>query len=108
MNGRYEFWNPDTLGYKFLAEAKRIWEVEMHNDGSITTVQAALIINLIYNLYAMDKVGMSYGIAAVQLADQLNLFAAHDDSPSMSEVQRHGYTYTAWSIFFWFRYVGSN
>ena len=27
---RSEYWNPDTLSYKFLVEAKRLWEIEAH------------------------------------------------------------------------------
>ena len=98
INGRYELWNPDMLGYNFFAEAKRLWEVEIHNDGSVTTFQAAMVFSATYNLYTMDNIDLSYGIAAVQLAGQLNVFAAYDDMSSTSEVEQQAYIYTAWGM----------
>ncbi|KAM5528913.1 C6 transcription factor [Fusarium oxysporum f. sp. phaseoli] len=49
-----EFWNPNSLGYRFLAEAKRLWTVEESRERSLTTLQAALIINTIVNMFGMD------------------------------------------------------
>ena len=107
MKGRYEFWNPEMLGYKFFAEAKRAWDVEIHNNGRITTVQAAMVLCAIHNLYAMDKVGISFGNGAVKLAHELNAFASHADMTCITDVERRAYTYTAWSMYFWFRYAVS-
>ncbi|RFN54941.1 zn(2)-c6 fungal-type DNA-binding domain protein [Fusarium flagelliforme] len=62
------------LGYKFFAEAKRLWELELMEKSSITTVQAAMIFHIMYNIYSMDKLGMTYGVQAVAMAKDLKLF----------------------------------
>ena len=101
IKGRYEFWNPNRLGYKFFAEARGLWDIEKHNNGSITAVQAALLMNVTYNLYAMDKIGIAFGAEAVKLAQRLQLFAATADMVGTSERERHGYSYTAWCLYSW-------
>ena len=60
-------------------------------------------MNVIYNLYAMDKVGVSFGTEAFKLAHRLKLFSATDDMPCTTERERRGYLYTAWSLCFWTR-----
>jgi hypothetical protein len=60
-------------------------------------------MNVIYNLYAMDKIGVSFGVEAVKLARHLKIFSAPPDMPSLTERERQGYIYTAWSLYFWTR-----
>lgn len=105
LRGRYEFWNPDRLGYKFFAEARRLWDVRSNNDGDVTTVQAAYTMSVIYNLYAMDKIGVPFGVAAVKLAYRLKLFSSPAEMPNTTQRERQGNIYTAWSLYFWTRYV---
>lgn len=80
-----------------------MWEIEVYNGGSITAVQASLVINVVCNLYAMDRVGISFGNAAIQMAHDLNLFAPNAYMADISEQEQKAYTYTAWSLYFWVR-----
>ncbi|KAH9903958.1 nitrate assimilation regulatory protein nirA [Xylariomycetidae sp. FL2044] len=94
---RGEYWNPRTLGYKFFTEARRLWEMERTE--SITTIQAAMITNILYNMYSMDKLGMTYALQAVSMAYSLGLFSstAHIKNPR----RRHAYEFTSWCIYCW-------
>ena len=56
---RYEHWNPQHLGYQFLAEAKRLWEHEV-GKSRLTTIHAGLVITLVYNMSCMDRVGWTH------------------------------------------------
>lgn len=120
LQGRAEFWNPKNLGYQFLAEAKRLFETEAElerpfpNDPDwerknreweqrrLTTIQAASLLTLIYNLNGSDKIGWRYTIRAVEMGYEIQLFDAPLESlgPEMQCVM----TYTAWGLFFWQRY----
>ncbi|KAJ4227937.1 hypothetical protein NW759_004026 [Fusarium solani] len=70
---RAEYWNPQTLLYRFLAEAKRLWELEADTP-RVTTVQAGLALNMVHNMCGLDKFGRAYSIQAVNLAHKLRLF----------------------------------
>ncbi|KAJ4865698.1 fungal zn(2)-Cys(6) binuclear cluster domain-containing protein [Trichoderma breve] len=98
FSDRLEYWNPDSLGYRFFAEARRLWELEAGQKSSITTVQAGMVINIIYNMYSMDKIGMTYDVQAIAMAHDLKLF---DGPTSKNRRKQRGYDFTAWSIFFW-------
>ncbi|KAF5619448.1 nitrate assimilation regulatory nirA [Fusarium sp. NRRL 52700] len=74
---RNEHWNPKTLGYTFLAEARRLLELEMSRE-KITTVQAMLVMNLTMNDHGIDGAAYQYLIRAVSLANTMGLF----NSPS--------------------------
>ncbi|KAF4340441.1 nitrate assimilation regulatory nirA [Fusarium beomiforme] len=99
LSDRLEYWNPHSLGYKFFAEAKRLWEMELMEKSSITTVQAAVIINIIYNMYSMDKLGMTYGVQAVAMAKDLKIFYSSSRPKSMK--RQHVYDFTAWCLYYW-------
>ncbi|KFA69723.1 hypothetical protein S40285_09672, partial [Stachybotrys chlorohalonatus IBT 40285] len=98
LDDRTQFWDPHTLGYKFAAEARRLWELEVLDRCSVTAVQAAMMMNVTYNLYAMDKVGMVYDAQAVALARELKLF---DTVQWRTKREWVGYGFTAWSLYFW-------
>ena len=91
-------WNPRNLGYKFLAEAKRLWELEI-SQNKLTTIQAAGILNLIYNVDGVDKIGLTYLEEAVRMAKVVGLFSGASKLKSQgSDVARE---FTAWSLFNW-------
>ncbi|EGU86544.1 hypothetical protein FOPG_17747 [Fusarium oxysporum f. sp. conglutinans race 2 54008] len=94
-----EFWNPDSLGYKFLAEAKRLWAVEGSHKRSLTTLQAALIINTIVNMFGINKLASAYLAQAIDIAHELGLF--EPTTYIMHKKLRHSYNLTAWSLFHW-------
>lgn len=104
MRTRFDFWNPHGLGYKFFAEAKRLWEAELYRESKITTVQAALVMGVSSNLYAMDKVAMAYTAEAVRLSQDLKLFGLNESIKNDKSARNlQGYQFTAWSMFFWVR-----
>ncbi|KAI1097578.1 hypothetical protein F4804DRAFT_347071 [Jackrogersella minutella] len=97
MKNRAEYWQPDNLGYRFLAEARRLFELERANP-TITTVQAAAILNLTCNLNGIDDISWYYTYNAFEMAQEMSLF-----SPSSDENQEWQVVagITAWCLFNW-------
>ncbi|KAM5350843.1 hypothetical protein ACJ41O_007348 [Fusarium nematophilum] len=95
---RAEYWNPNTLVYRFLAEAKRIWELEA-TEARITTIQAGILFSVFHNLCGLDEIGQPYRIHAVALAHKLRIFDSAVDGHS--ERIRNGKAYTAWALYSW-------
>ncbi|KAH8897378.1 hypothetical protein GQ53DRAFT_638658 [Thozetella sp. PMI_491] len=102
FSDRAEYWNPHTLVYRFLAEAKRIWELEAAA-ARITTIQAGILFSVFHNLSGLDEIGQAYRIQAVALAHKLRLF----DGPGAekSERLRRGRAYTAWALLVAFSFM---
>ncbi|RTE84556.1 hypothetical protein BHE90_000851 [Fusarium euwallaceae] len=93
---RAQYWNPQTLLYRFLAEAKRLWELEA-NIPRVTTVQAGLILNTVLNICGLDKFGRAYTTQALNLAHSLQLF---DDNEEVQDQRtRDGRCFTAWVLY---------
>lgn len=95
---RAEYWNPETLHYRFLAEAKRLWELEA-NEPRVTTIQAGVIFSVIHNVCGLDEVGKAYRIQAVALSHKLSLFDRTMGGPDGRI--RHGRAYAAWALYIW-------
>ncbi|KAG5956742.1 hypothetical protein E4U58_006433 [Claviceps cyperi] len=96
---RAEYWNPNTMLYRFMAEAKRIWELE-HSSPQITTIQAGIIFNVIYNLCGLDEVGQPYRLHAVALARWMRLFMRVGIADADSRLCS-GKAFTAWALYNW-------
>jgi hypothetical protein len=84
--------------YRFIAEARRLWELEAH-EPRITTIQAGMLFNVYYNLCGLDEIGQAYRLHAINLARELNLF----DASFKGQTTRlnHGRAFTAWALFNW-------
>ncbi|RFU81128.1 hypothetical protein TARUN_1082 [Trichoderma arundinaceum] len=95
---RDQFWVPQSLRYRFLAEAKRLWEQES-DSVDLVTVQAATLLNLVYSHNGMDKVGHPYLLRALDVAQQLELFGDHANEKN--ERMKHARVFTAWALFNW-------
>ncbi|KAK8109399.1 C6 transcription factor, partial [Apiospora kogelbergensis] len=95
---RAEYWNPHTLVYRFLAEAKRLWELEAA-EPRLTTIQAGMFFNVFHNLCGLDELGQSYRIHAIALANELGFYDGPITSPN--EKLRHANIYTAWALYSW-------
>ncbi|KAJ4124476.1 hypothetical protein NW754_000171 [Fusarium falciforme] len=78
---RAEYWNPQTLLYRFLAEAKRLWELEADTP-RVTTVQAGVILNTVHKIYGLNKFRWAYTTQALSLAHTLRLF---DDTQEVQD-----------------------
>ncbi|KAH0286335.1 hypothetical protein KCU62_g6887, partial [Aureobasidium sp. EXF-3399] len=96
---RAEYWNSTSLTYKFLVEAKRLWEIEALTP-RISTVQAGIILNGISNLSGLDQIGQTYLKQTIALANRLGLFLDRPIKTS-SEKSRQCMIYTAWALFCW-------
>jgi hypothetical protein len=103
MSNRAEYWNPETLVYRFHAEAKRLWELESF-EPRITTIEAGIIFHVFYNLCGLDEIGQAYRIQSVALAHQLRLFDGPVDEQSVNtqrERLQKGKAFAAWALFHW-------
>ncbi|KAM0457974.1 hypothetical protein ACHAO4_002695 [Trichoderma viride] len=95
---REQFWNPQGLKYRFLAEAIRLWELESARV-DLVTVQAATLLNLVYGHNGMDKIGDIYLNHALNKARQLDLFGDH--ATVDNERMFHARVFSAWALFNW-------
>jgi hypothetical protein len=99
------FWDPDTLTYRFLAEAKRLSELE---DGSprLTTIQAHCLINGALDVIGHDKLGLQYALKALSMANELGVFHAHHVDEKRSDgfydkKYEDAKAFTAWGLTTW-------
>lgn len=74
MANRAEFWNPQTLGYRCLGEARRLWELEAARP-KLTTIQAAIVLSIVYSANSGNEIGKQYLTQAVAAAHKMNLFS---------------------------------
>ncbi|KAF4488005.1 Nitrogen assimilation transcription factor nit-4 [Fusarium agapanthi] len=88
FTNRVEYWNPNTLAYRFIAEAKRLWELEA-SIPRMTTIQTGILFSVFHNLYGLDEVGKPYRVHAVALANQLRIFDTIDMDQSNGPLHRH-------------------
>jgi hypothetical protein len=101
-----KFWDPDTLTYRFLAEAKRLWELE-DGDPKLTTVHAGFLISASMDVIGQDKPGLEYTVKALSIARRLGVLQAPllDDSYGRSVFLDRKYedakSFTAWGLFSW-------
>ncbi|KAM0233823.1 hypothetical protein ACHAP5_010255 [Fusarium lateritium] len=72
LSRRSEYWDPTNYGYLFLAETRRLLEIEGGRD-RLTTIQALLVLNQTINEQAMDEVSHGYLIQAVDMAKRMGL-----------------------------------
>ncbi|KAF4997868.1 hypothetical protein FGRMN_3569 [Fusarium graminum] len=93
---RAKFWNPQTLGYQFLAEARRLWDIEVGN-AQLTTIQAAIVISIVYDANGSDKIGNLYLTQAVSAAHSMHLFSPPTQPPDRTEYNARAVT--AWALF---------
>ncbi|KAI4615382.1 uncharacterized protein J4E87_009275 [Alternaria ethzedia] len=91
-----KFWNPDSLPYRFLAEAKRLWELE-EEQPKLTTIQAGCLINATMNDFGHDRVGFSYMFKALSMAHRMSLFTPR----SYDNKLEHAKSFTAWALSAW-------
>ncbi|KAH7323267.1 hypothetical protein B0I35DRAFT_450360 [Stachybotrys elegans] len=92
------YWDPSTLLCRFLAEAKRIWELEAYKP-RITSIQAGILFSVFHNLCGLDQIGQPYRVRAVAMAQELGLFDGTADG--QSERIQKGRAFTAWTLYSW-------
>ncbi|EGS18031.1 uncharacterized protein CTHT_0060450 [Thermochaetoides thermophila DSM 1495] len=116
-----EHWNPKSFCYQFLAEARRLFDIDAEEERPVRlpdeqdadwhrrlveweqrrlcTIQAAILINLIQNINGADKIGWRVTVRALELAREIKLFDEPPEyyGPEMVIVR----TYTAWACYCW-------
>jgi hypothetical protein len=98
IQGRNEPWDTGSLCYRFFAETKRLWELEM-GESTLTTLQAALVMNSVYNMDGLDQIGNVYLVQATKIGYNLDLFRPwQGEHRTEMDIARH---LTAWSLFLW-------
>ncbi|PNP75248.1 hypothetical protein FNYG_11391 [Fusarium nygamai] len=99
---RNEHWNPHTLGYTFLAEARRLLELETFRP-KITTVQALLVMNITMNDHGVDGASHQYLLNAVSQARIMGLFNSPSEHIEQNADQdvKVVREVTAWALFAW-------
>ncbi|KAH7140288.1 hypothetical protein B0J13DRAFT_557476 [Dactylonectria estremocensis] len=95
-------WRPEILGNQFLAEAKRLWEAEAKKT-MLTTLQAAMILHVVYSIKGMDNIGLSYLIQAVAMARDMTLFQPARQKKGKTKTARD---FTAWCLYRWQAFQG--
>jgi len=64
---------------------------------SLTSIQAAMLINVIYSLYGLDKLGNIWRLQGLDGAKEMQLFGGN--AGVASDRARHAMNFTAWCIF---------
>ena len=95
IKGRNQPWDTESLCYRFFAETKRLWELET-GESKLTTCQAALVMNSVYNMDGLDQIGNVYMVQAAKIAYNLDLFGAQGRGEMDVAKQ-----FTAWCLFSW-------
>lgn len=93
---RVEFWTPRSLPYAFLAEAKRLWDIEVSSKPKLTMIHAAVTLCLRYGADGADKIGLPFLLKALELADRMELFTRPEKGNPKMRLAR---AFTAWSLF---------
>lgn len=110
MRDREKYWDPQSLSYKFSAEARRLWEIEITDDTKLTdetkltTIQATLLIGYEDAHNGHDKIGYSFASRVATLCSETGLFEAAVHARVKSQKMRDARLYTAWAAFCWARY----
>ncbi|KAG6056215.1 hypothetical protein E4U17_002343 [Claviceps sp. LM77 group G4] len=89
-----------ALGYEFLAEAKKLWELDKDRPILITTIQAALVLSVTLNVCSAEALGMRYARAAVAMAVDHGLYD-ESDAQRKSEPIQQAHDFTAWCLHNW-------
>lgn len=64
---------------------------------NLASIQAAMIINIVYNIYGLDKIGTPFGLQGLAIAQGMGLFDGNADAKS--ERERNARNFTAWCLF---------
>lgn len=100
LPNRAKYWLPDNLTYKFTAETKRLWDLEIASGRErITTVQASQILSVIMDFDGINALGRTYTTRGLSMAQNLGLFRKTEKT--MCEKMRKAHIWTAWALFAW-------
>lgn len=96
FHDRSEYWNPSTLSYRFMAEAKRLWELE-NDQPSLTTIHASIVLDTIHSMCGLDTIGKKYTSHGIHLAREMRLMEGPPQR--LSKREKTGWAFTAWVLY---------
>ena len=97
---RAKYWLPSNLTYRFTAEAKRLWDLEIASGRKrLTTVQASQILSVMMDFDGINSLGRIYTAQGLSMAYDLNLFKSSWNITG--EEMRKARIWTAWSLYAW-------
>lgn len=82
-----------------MAEARRLWDLELSEKPRITTIQAALIMSYTTTNNSLDKIDTVYLDQATEMSKSLRLFG--EDKYGKDTKTGKARLYTAWAVFSW-------
>ncbi|SCO86144.1 uncharacterized protein FRV6_10271 [Fusarium oxysporum] len=98
VQDRSKMWLPGSLTYRFMAEARRLWDIELCKGSSIPTIQAAMIISYTTTNNRTDQVGALYLDQALEMGRDLDLFCDRDSAdPDLDKAR----IFAAWALYSW-------
>ncbi|KAK0653068.1 hypothetical protein B0T16DRAFT_323245 [Cercophora newfieldiana] len=99
---RHKFWKPKSLGYQFLSEARRLWELEIKSGTpALTTVMAGILLNTEYNHNGMDSLGYTFLEQSLAMADHIGLFDPEVHRKIEDKRTRDLWEFCSWGLFVW-------
>ncbi|KAJ4990508.1 C6 transcription factor [Stagonosporopsis vannaccii] len=100
LPNRAKYWLPDNLTYRFTAEAKRLWDLEVASGRQrLTTIQASQILSVIMDFDGINSLGRFYTAQGLSMAQEIGLFGSSEHITCAR--MRKARLWTAWSLFSW-------
>ncbi|KAK4236356.1 nitrogen assimilation transcription factor nirA [Achaetomium macrosporum] len=100
LPNRYQCWNPTSLTYQFIAEASRLWDIEMESGRvRLPTLQASILLDSAINLTGKDEDGFPIVWQAIDMAERAGLFSPADHSTRQDTRMSRAKAFTAWALF---------
>ena len=86
------------MGYRFLAEARRLWELQVETC-TLVQMQAATLLYLVYAHNGLDLLGLPYLSSAVEIGHKLGYFDASKSLHHRKSDLADARLFTAWAVF---------
>ena len=101
ITDRVKVWHPDSLTYKFLAEARRLWDLEPTEKPHITAIQAALALSQTYVINSLDELSTFFLEQAIAMGQRMHLFDSSKSCKPEDAKMAKARIHTAWKTFSW-------
>ncbi|KAF4994626.1 hypothetical protein FGRMN_5671 [Fusarium graminum] len=96
---RSKIWHLDSLPYKLMAEARRLWDIDSFKKASIPTIQAALTLSFTSANNGLSPVDAMYAKRACEMCQELDLFGP--ERAGEDAEMRKARVFTAWCVYSW-------
>lgn len=86
------------MRYRFLAEARRLWELQAE-PCTLVQMQTATLLYLVYAHNGLDLLGLPFLAAAVEIGHKLGVFEAAESAYPEKPELANARLFTAWTVF---------